>query len=93
MNEFELIARLTRSLATNETVHTVPAMIVPVLDLAVPDQLILFKTDAVVEGIHFTRGDTGGKNRAQGARALLERYRRDGRNATRTGDDRVAKKT
>ena len=25
------------------------------LDLGVPDKLVLFKTDAVVEGIHFTR--------------------------------------
>ena len=26
-----------------------------VLDLGVPDKLILFKTDAVVEGVHFTK--------------------------------------
>ncbi len=31
------------------------ATIAPCLDLGVPEKLILFKTDAVVEGIHFTR--------------------------------------
>lgn len=55
MNEFELIARLTRSLSTNETVVTGAGDDCAVLDLGVPDKLILFKTDAVVEGIHFTR--------------------------------------
>ena len=55
MNEFELIARLTRSLPANETVVTGAGDDCAVLDLGVPDQLVLFKTDAVVEGIHFTR--------------------------------------
>ena len=55
MNEFELIARLTQSLPTNETVVTGVGDDCAVLDLGVPDKLILFKTDAVVEGIHFTR--------------------------------------
>lgn len=54
MNEFELIARLTRSLPANRQVLTGAGDDCAVLDLAAPD-LILFKTDAVVEGIHFTR--------------------------------------
>jgi thiamine-monophosphate kinase len=54
MNEFELIARLTKSLPTNETVVTGAGDDCAVLDLGVPEKLILFKTDAVVEGIHFT---------------------------------------
>jgi thiamine-monophosphate kinase len=55
MNEFELIARLTKSLPTNESVVTGAGDDCAVLDLGVPEKLILFKTDAVVEGIHFTR--------------------------------------
>ncbi|HEV2691502.1 MAG TPA: thiamine-phosphate kinase [Verrucomicrobiae bacterium] len=55
MNEFELIARLTKSLPTNEAVVTGAGDDCAVLDLGVPDKLILFKADAVVEGIHFTR--------------------------------------
>jgi len=55
MNEFDLIARLTRSLPSNESVVTGPGDDCAVLDLGVPDKLVLFKTDAVVEGIHFTR--------------------------------------
>jgi len=37
-----------------------------VLDLGGPDTLILFKTDAMVEGIHFTKETPPEKNRAQG---------------------------
>ncbi|HHY85964.1 MAG TPA: thiamine-monophosphate kinase [Verrucomicrobia bacterium] len=55
MNEFELIARLTRSLPTNDTVVTGAGDDCAVLDLGVPDRLFLFKTDAVVEGVHFRR--------------------------------------
>jgi thiamine-monophosphate kinase len=55
MNEFELIAKLTKSLPTNENVLTGAGDDCAVLDLGVPDKLILFKTDAIVEGIHFTR--------------------------------------
>ena len=53
MNEFELIARLTRSLATNNTVVNGAGDDCAVLDLGLTDKLLLFKTDAVVEGIHF----------------------------------------
>ena len=55
MNEFELIARLTKSLPTNQNVVTGVGDDCAVLDLGMPDKLILFKTDAVVEGIHFTK--------------------------------------
>lgn len=57
MNEFELIARLTRDLPANESVLAGAGDDCAVLDLGVPAKLILFKTDAVVEGIHFT-GET-----------------------------------
>ena len=55
MTEFDLITRLTKSLPGNATVLTGAGDDCAVLDLGVPDSLILFKTDAVVEGIHFTR--------------------------------------
>lgn len=55
MNEFELIAQLTRELPTNAAVHTGPGDDCAVLDLDVPGQQLLFKTDAVVEGIHFEK--------------------------------------
>jgi thiamine-monophosphate kinase len=54
MNEFELIARLTPSLATNSSVVVGAGDDCAVLDLGIPGQYALFKTDAVVEGIHFT---------------------------------------
>jgi thiamine-monophosphate kinase len=55
MNEFELIARLTKSLPANHHVVAGAGDDCAILDLGVPDNLILFKTDAVVEGVHFTR--------------------------------------
>jgi thiamine-monophosphate kinase len=55
MNEFELIAKLTKSLPTNENVLTGAGDDCAVLDFGLPEKLILFKTDAIVEGIHFTR--------------------------------------
>jgi len=55
MNEFELITRLTKSLPTNQKVITGAGDDCAVLDLGSPNDLVLFKTDAVVEGIHFTR--------------------------------------
>ena len=54
MNEFELISRLTRSLPTNASVVVGPGDDCAVLDVGLPDRLLLFKTDAVVEGVHFT---------------------------------------
>src|SRR5271170_5572314 len=54
MNEFELIAKLTKSLPTNENVVTGAGDDCAVLDFGLPEKLFLFKTDAIVEGIHFT---------------------------------------
>lgn len=53
MNEFELIEKLTRSLPTNKSVVTGCGDDCAVLDFGLPDKLLLFKTDAIVEGIHF----------------------------------------
>jgi len=55
VNEFELINRLTPLLPVNESVVVGAGDDCAVLDLGLPDQLLLFKTDAVVEGIHFTK--------------------------------------
>ena len=54
MKEFELIARLTPGLATNNSVVVAAGDDCAVLDLGIPDRYALFKTDAVVEGVHFT---------------------------------------
>ncbi|MDB6054808.1 MAG: Thiamine-monophosphate kinase [Verrucomicrobiales bacterium] len=53
MNEFQLIKLLTTGLYTNTTVKVGPGDDCAVLDLQIPGQLLLFKTDAVVEHIHF----------------------------------------
>jgi thiamine-monophosphate kinase len=55
MNEFELVAKLTRALPVNESVVTGAGDDCAVLDLGAADKFFLFKTDAVVEGFHFTR--------------------------------------
>jgi len=55
MNEFELIARLTKSLPTNQCVVAGAGDDCAVLDFGLPDRWLLFKTDAIVEGVHFTR--------------------------------------
>lgn len=57
MNEFDLIARLIKHLPANDGVVVGPGDDCAVVDLGAPDHDVLFKTDAVVEGIHFT-GDT-----------------------------------
>jgi thiamine-monophosphate kinase len=54
MNELELIARLTRSLPANDAVVTGAGDDCAVLDCGRPGKYLLFKTDAVVEGVHFT---------------------------------------
>jgi thiamine-monophosphate kinase len=54
MNEVELIAHLTRDLPRNPAVVTGPGDDCALLDLGIPQQLVVFKTDAVVEGVHFT---------------------------------------
>src|ERR1043166_118599 len=53
MNEFELISRLTRSLPTNKSVVVGPGDDCAVLDFGLHDRLLLFKTDAIVQGVHF----------------------------------------
>jgi thiamine-monophosphate kinase len=53
MTEFELIARLTKSLPTNQNVVTGAGDDCAVLDFGLPDRWLLFKTDAIVEGVHF----------------------------------------
>jgi thiamine-monophosphate kinase len=55
MTEFELIARLTPKLPTNAGVIVGAGDDCAVLDCGAPDRQLLFKTDAVVEGIHFTK--------------------------------------
>ncbi len=54
MNEFELIQRLTHRLPTNASVVVGAGDDCAVLDPGAPDRLLLFKTDALVQGIHFT---------------------------------------
>jgi thiamine-monophosphate kinase len=54
MNEFELIHRLIPTLPTNPSVRVGAGDDCAVLDLGLLDDWLLFKTDAVVEGIHFT---------------------------------------
>jgi thiamine-monophosphate kinase len=53
MNEFELIARLTQNLPSHPAVTVGPGDDCAVLHLG-GDLDLLFKTDAVVEGVHFT---------------------------------------
>jgi thiamine-monophosphate kinase len=55
MNEFELIAKLIPKLATNSNVVSGAGDDCAVLDLGIPNKKVLLKTDAVVEGIHFTQ--------------------------------------
>ena len=55
MNEVELIARLLPALPRNDSVVLAAGDDCAVLDLGAPDY-VLFKTDAVVEGVHFTSG-------------------------------------
>ena len=51
MTEIELINKLTLGLPADETVVTGPGDDCAVLQIA--DQTLLFKTDAIVEGVHF----------------------------------------
>lgn len=54
MKEFELINRLTAGLPTLPSVLTGVGDDCAVLDLGLDDDCVLLKTDAVVEGVHFT---------------------------------------
>ena len=53
MNERELIARLLPTLPGNASIVVAAGDDCAVLDVGAPEYL-LFKTDAVVEGFHFT---------------------------------------
>ena len=55
MNELQLIHLLTGSLPGNDSVVTGTGDDCAVLDLGLPGKWLLFKTDAIVEGIHFTK--------------------------------------
>lgn len=55
MKEFDLIARLTQALPVNDSVVVGAGDDCAVLDCGAADRQLLFKTDAVVEGIHFTK--------------------------------------
>ena len=55
MNEFELIARLTKNLPSGPNVVVGAGDDCAVLDFGLADKLLLFKTDAVVEGVHFEK--------------------------------------
>ena len=54
MDEFDLIRSLTRSLPGHSSVIAGAGDDCAVLDLGIPGSFLLFKTDAVVEGMHFT---------------------------------------
>jgi thiamine-monophosphate kinase len=56
VKEFDLINLITRSLPTNPSVVAGAGDDCAVLDLDLRDRWLLFKTDAVVEGIHFAAG-------------------------------------
>ncbi|HZM02399.1 MAG TPA: AIR synthase related protein, partial [Candidatus Saccharimonadales bacterium] len=55
MNEFELIAQLTRTLPSNASVIAGAGDDCAVLKAIEPGRSLLLKTDAIVEGIHFTK--------------------------------------
>lgn len=55
MTEFDLIALLTRDLPTHERVVAGPGDDCALVDLGLPAQWAVLKTDAVVEGFHFER--------------------------------------
>jgi len=61
MTEFELISRLTRGLPAPDSVVAGVGDDCAVLDLGIPGKWVLFKTDAVVEGVHFTAETPPGK--------------------------------
>lgn len=54
MNELELIERLTAGLPGHAEVVLAAGDDCAVLECGAPDRQLLFKTDAVVEGVHFT---------------------------------------
>jgi thiamine-monophosphate kinase len=61
MTEFELIARLLPGLPTHAGVKVGAGDDCAVLEVGLADRNLLFKTDAVVEGVHFSEGAEGAK--------------------------------
>jgi thiamine-monophosphate kinase len=61
MDELELIRLLTQDLPGNPEVKVGAGDDCAVLDVGLPDRYLLFKTDAVVEGIHFAAEAPGEK--------------------------------
>ena len=55
MNEFEFIAKLIPKLATNDSVVAGAGDDCAILDVGIAGKKLLFKTDAVVEGVHFAK--------------------------------------
>lgn len=53
MNELDLLKRLLPALPTNDSVVLGAGDDCAVMDLGLPDRWLLFKADAVVEGVHF----------------------------------------
>jgi thiamine-monophosphate kinase len=54
MNEFELLARIIPTLPANKSLVKGAGDDCALIDLGLKDQLLLLKTDAVVEDVHFT---------------------------------------
>lgn len=57
MNELELIKRLTKDLASRDDVEVGPGDDCAVVAGGATGKSLLFKTDSVVEGVHFTAGE------------------------------------
>jgi thiamine-monophosphate kinase len=73
MTEFELIAKLLPGLPTHSAVKVGAGDDCAVLDIGLPDRNLLFKTDALVEGVHFSEGAEPAKiGRKAIARALSD---------------------
>jgi len=54
VNETDLIAKLTAGLPSDGSVHVGPGDDCAVVDMGMIGDYLLFKTDAIVEGVHFT---------------------------------------
>jgi thiamine-monophosphate kinase len=59
MNELELLAKLIPTLPSHPSVKVGAGDDCAVLDLGIAERLTLFKTDSVVEGVHFKPGTEG----------------------------------
>ena len=83
MNEFELIARLTKSLPTNRKRRDRRGRRLRRAGFGRAGQIDPVQNRRGGGRHPFHAGNAAGKNRAQGAGALLERHRGDGRHACR----------